>query len=107
MKAGWLWTLLLVALLALGPQFMKDYQVYLLSLVIVYGLAALGLNLLTGYAGQISLGHAGFLAIGGYSAALLQAKLAWPLWGSLLAAGLLTALLGLLLVIPALRLAEI
>ncbi len=107
MKARWPWVLLLVALLALGPQFLKSYQVYLLSLAAVYALAALGLNLLTGYAGQISLGHAGFLAIGGYSAALLQGKLAWPLWASLPAAGLLTALLGLVLVIPALRLSEI
>lgn len=96
----------LLFLIAL-PFVLKNYQVYLLSLVAVNALAALGLNVLTGYAGQISLGHAAFMALGGYTAAILQLQLGFPIWLSLPVAGALTGFFGLVLVVPALRLSEI
>lgn len=107
MSAKRIWPALGLLLLIVLPFALKNYQIYLLSLVAVNALAALGLNVLTGYAGQISLGHAGFMVLGGYAAALLQVKLGWPIWLSLPAAGLFTGVFGLLLVIPALRLSGI
>jgi len=79
----------------------------LLSLVAVNALAALGLNVLTGFAGQVSLGHAGFIAVGGYAAAILQIQLGLPVWLSLPLAGLISGVVGLVLLVPALRLSEI
>jgi branched-chain amino acid transport system permease protein len=75
-----------------------------LTLVMVYAVAALGLNLLVGYGGQISLGHGAFFAVGAYTAAALLAKtdLPWPL--AVPAAGLVTFALGLAFGVPALRL---
>jgi len=99
--------LIFIGSLVVLPFLLPNYQVYILSLVGINVLAALGLNVLTGYAGQISLGHAGFLAVGGYSAAIIQAQFGLPIWLSLPLAGTVTAVVGLLLVIPALRLSEI
>lgn len=92
----------LVALLA--PVFVPGYQLYVLSLAGVWAVAAIGLNLLTGYAGQISIGHAGFMGIGAYSSALLTMKVGLPFWLALPAAGLASGIVGLGLGLPALRL---
>ena len=70
----------------------------------VYVLVALGLNLLTGYAGQVSLGHAAFFAIGAYTAAVLAERWQWPSLLCLLAAAVFTGLIGYLLGLPCLRL---
>jgi len=102
-KRWFLWLLLLGALLLAAPL-ARGYTLYTWALAGVYVVAAIGLNLLTGYAGQISLGHAGLLAIGAYGSALLVTRLDWPLVLSIPAAGLLTGLVGLVLLIPALRL---
>lgn len=104
-RSGWM--ILAALALLLLPFFLRNYQVYLGTLVAVQALAALGLNVLTGYAGQVSLGHAGFMAVGGFTAAVLQMQLGLPMLVSLPLAGLFTGLVGLLLVIPALRLSEI
>jgi branched-chain amino acid transport system permease protein len=70
----------------------------------LYGLLALSLTLVSGATGQTSLGHAGLLAIGGYASALLALRLGWPVELAILAAGLITAVLAVLLVAPAFRL---
>src|SRR5262249_17845625 len=71
---------------------------------LVYALAALGLNLLTGYAGQLSLGTGGFMAVGAYSAFKLASAFPWlNIIVVFLLAGLITALVGLLFGIPSLR----
>ena len=95
---------LAVALL-LWPWVAPRYFVFLASLVLVNAVVAIGLNLLSGFTNQLSFGHAGFLAIGAYAAALLtiQAPLV-PLPLTLLAAGLVTAAVGLALGVPCLRL---
>jgi branched-chain amino acid transport system permease protein len=97
----------MILLLALVPLFVKSFTLYILSLACVYVIATLGLNLLTGYAGQLSIGHAGFLAIGAYAAALLLAKLGVPFWLSIPLAGIIAGLTGFILLIPALRLTAI
>lgn len=74
------------------------------DLAAIYAIVALGLNILMGYAGQISLGHGAFLAIGAYTSAILNVRLGIPFWFTLPIAGLVTAFIGFLLGIPALRL---
>jgi branched-chain amino acid transport system permease protein len=101
----WLWAgaLLLVALLVL-PFLVKNYRVFQLNLVIIYAIAVLGLNILTGYNGQISLGHGAFYALGAYAAAILMDQAGWPYWATLPVAALVCFGLGFLMGFPALRL---
>ena len=100
--------LLAIGILGVLPFVLPGYWVYQLSLAGASVLAALGLNLLTGYAGQISLWHAGFLAIGSYVAGLLTSSFggSW-FWAALPLAGVISGLTGLVLFIPALRLGTI
>lgn len=86
------------------PAFLPGYHLYILSLAGVWAVAAIGLNLLTGYTGQISIGHAGFVGIGAYISALLTVKAGLPFWLALPVAGLVSAVIGLGLGLPALRL---
>src|SRR5258708_22672274 len=76
----------------------------LVSLAAIVRLVALGLNRLTGFAGQISLGHAGFFGIGAYATGLLTQRVGVPFLLSLLLAGCLATLLGAVAALPALRL---
>ena len=98
------WFLILILFLAAFPFLFKNYYVYVANYVAINVLVAIGLNLLVGYTGQISLGHAGFFAIGAYGTVILMAKLHVPFLVSLPAAGLISALFGFLLGFPALRL---
>jgi len=98
------WFLILILFLAAFPFLFKNYYVYVANYVAINVLVAIGLNLLVGYTGQISLGHAGFFAIGAYGTLILMAKLHVPFLISLPAAGLISALFGFLLGFPALRL---
>jgi branched-chain amino acid transport system permease protein len=93
-----------LAILLLVPAAVERYLVYLLALAATHVVIAIGLNLLTGYAGQVSLGHAGFMAIGAYGSALLMLRLQLPFAVALPAAGLIAAAFGFLLGFPALRL---
>ena len=90
------------ALLVLAPFGLKPYGIYLLSLWAVMTVAAIGLNLTLGYAGQVSLAQAAFVGIGAYAAALLTTH-GWPLWSAFLLAAALCFVAGWLLGYPALR----
>ncbi len=105
-RPAWLWVgaaLLLAALLVL-PFLVKNYRVFQFNLVLIYAVAVLGLNILTGYNGQISLGHGAFYAIGAYAAAMLMDRLGFPYWATLPFAAALCFALGFLMGFPALRL---
>jgi branched-chain amino acid transport system permease protein len=91
-----------IALLVAAPFGLKPYGIYLLSLWAVTTIAAIGLNLTLGYAGQISLAQASFVGIGAYTAALLTTQ-GWPLWSAFLLAIALCFVIGWLLGYPALR----
>ncbi|MFI4985844.1 MAG: branched-chain amino acid ABC transporter permease, partial [Alphaproteobacteria bacterium] len=91
----------LVLLVAL-PHALKPYGIYLLSRWAVLGIAAIGLNLTLGYAGQVSLAQAAFVGIGAYTAALMTTH-GWPFWSALFAAGTLAFSIGWGLGYPALR----
>jgi branched-chain amino acid transport system permease protein len=100
------WAIVALAILAatLPMVFTDPYWLQILTNAWLLGMAALSVTLATGTAGQTSLGHAGFLAIGAYSSALLTQRLGWSFVPSLLAAGLIASVLGTLLVLPAFRL---
>ena len=100
----WVWAALLLVALLVFPFLVKNYRVFQFNLVLVYAVAILGLNVLTGYNGQISLGHGAFYAVGAYVAAVMMEKLGVPYWLTLPAAGLLCFAFGFLLGFPALRL---
>jgi branched-chain amino acid transport system permease protein len=72
-------------------------------MVMIYAIAVLGLNILTGYNGQISLGHGGFFAAGAYTAAILMHRYGVPYWATLPPAGLICFVFGVLFGLPALR----
>jgi branched-chain amino acid transport system permease protein len=98
--------LLLVLLLAACalPFLVSNYRTFQLTLVLIYAIALLGLNILTGYNGQVSLGHGAFYAIGAYVAAVLMDKAGVPYWATLPAAGAVCLVAGFLFGLPALRL---
>jgi branched-chain amino acid transport system permease protein len=106
-KRGLSLILLMVAaaVLIAAPFGLKPYGIYLLSLWAVMSIAAIGLNLTLGYAGQISLAQASFVGIGAYSAALLTTQ-GWPLGTAFVVAVLLCFVIGWLLGYPALRVAH-
>ena len=79
------------------------YQLYIIALVGLTAIVGIGLNVLVGLTGQISLGHVGFYAIGAYAVGILTVKLEWSFWPALAIAGLIAGLAGAVLAIPALR----
>lgn len=95
--------LLLCAAVAL-PFVVSSYRVFQFNMVLVYAIVLLGLNILTGYNGQISLGHGAFYAVGAYVAAILMEHFGWPYWTTLPVAGLTCFVFGFLFGLPALRL---
>ncbi|MEJ5989026.1 branched-chain amino acid ABC transporter permease [Ramlibacter sp. PS3R-8] len=86
------------------PFVLGNYRVFQLTLALAYAIALLGLNMLTGYNGQISLGHGAFFAIGAYTAAILMDKANWPYWATIPVAGVVCLVAGFLFGLPALRL---
>jgi len=98
------WYLVLVAALLMVPLCFGQYWVSLMVFMGIYVIVALGMNLLTGYTGQVSLGHAAFFAAGAYTSAVLTQKLGVSFWLALPAAGVVGALLGVIVGLPALRL---
>jgi branched-chain amino acid transport system permease protein len=86
------------------PFLITSYQLLLATQVIVYAIALLGLNMLTGYNGQLSLGHGAFYAIGAYITAILLDKTGVPYWATIPLAGAACLVVGFLFGLPALRL---
>ena len=95
---------LCLAAACVAPFVLNGYGLYVLTLTGVFALVALGLNLLTGYAGQISLCHAAFFGVGAYATAILTQKVGLPYLLSILAGALLTAAVGAIVAVPAMRL---
>jgi len=96
--------LILLVLACALPFVVSNYRTFQLTLVLVYAIALLGLNILTGYSGQISLGHGAFYALGAYCAAILMDKAGVPYWATVPAAGAVCFVAGFLFGLPALRL---
>ena len=103
-KVVLIWFLALLIFLAVSPHFLKNYTVYMANFLAINVIVAVGINILVGFTGQISLGHAGFFAIGAYGTIILMTKAHFPFILALPAAAIATALFGFLLGLPALRL---
>ncbi len=109
----WLFGAVAIALLAAIPVVTGGtYYAYLGIIVFIYGIVAIGLNILSGYAGQFSLGHAAFMAMGAYTTAILSkslntipffAQTGLHIWLGVIVGTVLAALFGIVLAIPALR----
>jgi branched-chain amino acid transport system permease protein len=94
----------LVLLFALVPVISGPYVLYVINIIGIASIAAIGLNILVGYTGQISLGHGAFFGVGAYAGAILATALHVPLWVAVPCAGLVTALIGMIFGIPSIRL---
>ena len=100
----WLWSLLLVAALIAAPYLLNSYALSFLTIILITVVGALGLNILTGYTGLISLGHVGFLVTGAYAYAVLVSRYGLSPLVGFLGAGIIPALASLVVGAPSLRL---
>ncbi|MFN3735706.1 branched-chain amino acid ABC transporter permease [Hydrogenophaga sp.] len=97
--------LALMALAAVLPLFVRDqYVLHIAIMVLFFAVLASSLNLVVGYVGEFSLGHTAFLGTGAYTAAILATQHGWPLWATIPMAGLLAALMGVVIGALTLRL---
>src|ERR1700753_2579375 len=76
------------------PNLVSDYRLFLVSTMMIAAIAVLGLNLLTGFNGQISLGHGAFYAVGAYTAAILMDQAELPYWATLPVAAVICFMVG-------------
>jgi branched-chain amino acid transport system permease protein len=103
-KIPFKWVIPFVIIGAALPFFLGGYATFQGTLIMIYAIAILGLNLLTGFNGQFSLGHSAFYAIGAYTAAILVYHLDWPVYASIPVGGVVCFVAGFLFGLPALRL---
>jgi branched-chain amino acid transport system permease protein len=103
-KVLWFWFLMLIAALITFPFIVPNYYVYMANYMAINVIVTVGLNILVGYTGQISLGHAGFFAIGAYGTVLLMTALHLPFLLAIIVAAFIAAFFGFVLGLPALRL---
>jgi branched-chain amino acid transport system permease protein len=106
MRSWFIVFLILVAIIFLGSLLgigANEYHYFITNLILINLIAALGLQILIGFTGLLSLGHAAFMGVGAYTSALLVTTWGCPFILSILAAGLVAALLGLIVGIPSLR----
>ena len=92
-----------IAVLAVAPLFLSNYGWFILATAMVYAFVALSLNILVGMAGQISIGHAGFWALGAYASAIAIQKFGVPFVFAILLGGAVASLFGAIVALPALR----
>ena len=98
---------LLIALALVFPLVAQnEYQVYVMASAFVWAIAVYGLNIITGYCGQLNLAHGGFFALGAYTLGLLTADYSWSYWPAFVAALAMTAVVGFFVGIVSLRLKE-
>ena len=96
--------MILITGLIIFPFVANDYFIYIINLSGIAIIGALGINILTGYTGQVSLGHAAFLAIGAYTSAIVSSRLGISFWLTMPIAGIVAAVSGLIVGVPSLRL---
>ena len=97
---------LLIAIVGLFclPLFVHNpYYIHLAETILIYTILLFGLDIVVGYVGQVSLGHAGLFGIGSYTAGILFFQLGWPIWATIPASIVVTAIFGGILALPALK----
>src|ERR1700722_2778384 len=104
MRSPWLLAVLVLLAAIVPVMGFSGYHLFQMTMVVVYAIAILGLALLIGFNGQISLGHGAFYAIGAYTTAILMTTWEMPYWATLPISAVVCALVGFLIGLPALRL---
>jgi branched-chain amino acid transport system permease protein len=107
-KTHWALFAIFLAILLAVPLYIEylpqgNYWLSIINLICITIVAATGLNILTGYCGQLSIGHAGFMAVGAYTSAILNSRLGVPFPLALILAGLTAGFIGMIFGIPSLR----
>jgi branched-chain amino acid transport system permease protein len=97
------WLVLFFVFLLIFPFLVNEYVLYIANLIGIAIIGAHGLNLLTGFTGQISLGHAAFVGVGAYTSAILITRAGIPFWWTVPLAGIMSAFAGVIIGIPSLR----
>ena len=97
------WLALFLVFLLIFPFLVNEYVLYIANLIGIAIIGAHGLNLLTGFTGQISLGHAAFMGVGAYTSAILITRVGIPFWWTVPMAGIMSAFAGVIIGIPSLR----
>lgn len=100
----WAWGLLLAFAVVFPWLAGNDYHLTVMSTAYIFAIATLGLNLITGYTGQLNLAHAGFMAVGAYTVGILTVDHGWSFWAAFPVAGLVTVVLGYFVGLVSLRL---
>jgi branched-chain amino acid transport system permease protein len=102
-KTHWALLIALFIFVFTAPLYWSNYWLSVFNLIGITVIAAIGLNILTGYCGQLSFGHVGFIAVGAYTSAVLTSVLGLPFLVGLIAGGVIAGLVGLIFAIPSLR----
>jgi len=102
-KTQWVLFVVFLAFLFTLPLYLGNYWLGVTNLIGITLIAALGLNILVGYCGQLSIGHAGFIAVGAYTAAIITNRMELPFLIGLICAGFTAGLIGLIFGIPSVR----
>jgi branched-chain amino acid transport system permease protein len=102
-KTHWVLLIGFLVLLFAAPLYFGNYWLGVCNLIGITLIAAIGLNILVGYCGQLSIGHAGFIAVGAYTAAIMTNRLEFPFLAGLICAGLMAGIIGLVFGIPSVR----
>ena len=95
-KTQWALLIGLLAVILTLPVYMSNYWLGIFNIIGITLIAALGLNILVGYCGQLSIGHAGFIAVGAYTSAILTNNYHMPFLFGLISAGLVSGFIGLI-----------
>jgi len=93
----------IVALFCLPLLIQNPYYIHLAETILIYTILLFGLDIVVGYVGQVSLGHAGLFGIGSYTAGVLFFHMGWPIWATIPASIVVTAIFGGILALPALK----
>ena len=102
-KTQWALLFIFLVILFTAPLYLRNYWLGIVNLIGITIVAATGLNILTGYCGQLSIGHAGFMAVGAYTSAILTSSFGVPFPLALISAGLSAGVIGMIFGIPSLR----
>jgi branched-chain amino acid transport system permease protein len=96
-------TVIFIFFLLTLPLYLSDHHIYVATTVVIAVIGALGINIITGYTGQISVAHGAFIGVGAYGCAFFTQNLGMPIWISIPVAGLITTVVGLVFGIPSIR----
>ncbi len=102
-KTQWVFMLGFLIFVFTLPAYLGNYWLGVINLIGIWIIAATGLNILTGYCGQLSIGHAGFVAVGAYTSAILTTRFDMPFLVGFLGAGLMAGLVGIVFGLPSIR----